>query len=101
MEMWCLRVEVWICVFCHCIFLLFWPVATSFLPFVFVPARRCCTTLAVEDSQRESMRLDGVDEQAIPRPLPHDELVQLLSGAAQAWVAADLARQGYDLARAA
>ena len=62
---------------------------------------RCCTTLAVEDSQRESMRLDGVDEQSIPRPLPHDELVQLLSGAAQARVAVDLVGQGHDLARAA
>jgi hypothetical protein len=54
----------------------------------------------VENSQRESMRLDGVDEQAIPRPLPHDELVQLLSGVVQGWVAADLAEQGHGLARA-
>lgn len=42
----------------------------------------------VDDSQRESMRLDGVGEQDIPQPLPHDELLQLLSAAAQAWVAA-------------
>ena len=50
---------------------------------------RCCTTLTVEDSHRESMWLDGVYEQAVTRPLPHDELVQLLSIAAQARVAAD------------
>ena len=48
----------------------------------------CCTTLTVEDSHRESVWLDGANEQAIPRPLPHDELVQLLSVAAQARVAA-------------
>jgi hypothetical protein len=39
--------------------------------------RRCCTTLTVEDPQSESMRLDRRHEQAIPRPLPHYELVQL------------------------
>ena len=58
-------------------------------------------TLAFEESHRESMRLDGLHEQAITRPLSHDELVQLLSVAAQARVAADLAGQGDDLARAA
>jgi len=39
--------------------------------------RRCCRTLTAEDSHRESMRLDRAHEQAITRPLPHDELVQL------------------------
>ena len=34
--------------------------------------RRCCRTLSAGDSHRESMRLDGVDEQAISRPLSHD-----------------------------
>ena len=63
-------------------------------------ARRCCRTLTVEDSQRESMWLDVQDKQAITRPLPHEELVQLYFGAAQAWVAVDLAEQGHDLARA-
>ena len=46
------------------------------------------------------MRLDGQDEQAITHPLPHGELVQLYCGAAQARVAADLAGQGHELARA-
>lgn len=64
-------------------------------------ARRCCTTLTVEDSQRESMRLDGLHEQAIPRPLPHDKLVQLHCLALQARFAVDLAGQGHDLALAA
>ena len=62
---------------------------------------RCCKTLAVKDSHRESMRLDGAYEQAITRPLPHDELVQLHGVSAQARIPADLARQGDDLARAA
>ena len=35
------------------------------------------------------MRLDGVDEQAITYPLPHDELVQLQRGAKEARVAVD------------
>ena len=61
----------------------------------------CCRTLAVEDSQCESMRLDGSHEQTDTRPLPHDELVQLHCFAAQARVAADLVGQGDDLARAA
>ena len=65
------------------------------------PAGRCCTTLSAEDSHCESMRLDGVDEQGISRPLPHDELVQLHCLASQARVFADLAGQGHDLARAA
>lgn len=47
------------------------------------------------------MRLDGLNEQAITRPLPHDELVQLHCVASQARVSADLAGQGHDLARAA
>ncbi len=46
------------------------------------------------------MWLDVQGEQAITHPLPHDELVQLYFGAAQAWVAVDMAGQGYDLARA-
>lgn len=62
---------------------------------------RCCKTLATKDSHCESMRLDGAHEQAITRPLPHDELVQLHSVSAQARVAADLAGQGHDLACAA
>lgn len=63
--------------------------------------RRCCTTLIVEDSHCESMRLDGRDEQAITRPLPHDELVQLHGVASEARVAFDLAGQGHVLAGAA
>jgi len=47
------------------------------------------------------MRLDGMHEQTDTRPLPYDELVQLHGFAAQARVAADLAGQGHDLARAA
>jgi hypothetical protein len=39
-----------------------------------VAQRRCCTTLAVEDSQLEALQLDGPHEQAILCPLPHDEL---------------------------
>jgi len=62
--------------------------------------RRCCTTSPTEDSHCESMRLDGLHEQAITRPLPHDELVQLHGFSAQARVAADLAGQGDGLARA-
>ena len=61
----------------------------------------CCATLSVEDSHRESIWLDGRDEQAITHPRPHDELVQLYFGAAQARVAVDLAGLGHDLARAA
>ena len=41
----------------------------------------CCITLSVEDSHRESMRLDVAHEQAILCPLPHDERVQLHCGA--------------------
>ena len=63
--------------------------------------RRCCTTLTFEDSQSESMRLDGPHEQADLRPLPHDELVHLHCSASQAGLIADLAGQGDDLARAA
>jgi putative transposase len=62
---------------------------------------RCCTTMILADSHCESMRLDRPHEQAITRPLPHDELVQLHCCASQARVFADLAGQGDDLARAA
>ena len=47
------------------------------------------------------MALDAVHEQVIPRPLSHDELVQLQRVAQAAGVSADLGRQGHDLARAA
>ena len=63
--------------------------------------RRCCRTLTADDSQRESMRLDGSHEQAASHPLPHDELVQLQRGAAQARLDADLGRPGDGLAGAA
>ena len=63
--------------------------------------RRYCRSLAAKDSQRESMRLDGLNEQAITRPLPYDELVELHCVAMQARISADLAGQGHDLARAA
>ena len=62
---------------------------------------RCCTTLTLEDSHLETMRLDGPHEQTDTRPLSHDELVQLHCGASQAGLIADLAGQGDDLARAA
>ena len=43
---------------------------------------RACLGVVAEvppsrDSQRESMLLHGTDEQALARPLPHDELVRL------------------------
>lgn len=47
------------------------------------------------------MALDAVHEQAIPRPLSHDELVQLQRVAQETGVSAHLGRQGHDLARAA
>jgi hypothetical protein len=47
------------------------------------------------------MRLDRLHEQAITRPLPHHELVQLLRVTEEARVVADLAGQGDDLACAA
>lgn len=47
------------------------------------------------------MALDAVHEQAISRPLSHDELVQLQRVAEEAGSSADLGRQGHDLARAA
>ena len=47
------------------------------------------------------MALDAVHEQAIPRPLSHDELVQVQRVAAEEGGYADLGRQGHDLARAA
>jgi glutathione S-transferase len=54
-------------------------------------AGRCCRTLSAEDSHHESMRLDGRHDQAIARPLPYDELVQLHSIASHARFAAYLA----------
>ena len=62
---------------------------------------RCCITLVARDSHRESNRLDRRHEQAITRPLPHYELVRLHRLTEEAWVFADLAGQGDDLARAA
>ncbi len=47
------------------------------------------------------MWLDRPHEQAITRPLPHDELVQLQRLTEEARVFADLAGQGDDLACAA
>ena len=47
------------------------------------------------------MRLDGVHEQAVTRPLPHDELIQLQQRAEEARITVDLAGQGDDLACAA
>ncbi len=47
------------------------------------------------------MRLHGLREQTISRPLSHDELVQLQRIASEAGFPADLGRQGDDLARAA
>jgi hypothetical protein len=65
------------------------------------PDRRCCTTLMLQDSRRESMRLGRVHEQADARPLPQDELVRLHGFAAQARFAADLAGHGHGLTHAA
>lgn len=62
---------------------------------------RCCKSLTTKDSLRESMVLDAEHEQAISRPLSHDELVQLQRVAQEAGVSAHLCRQGHDLARAA
>ena len=62
---------------------------------------RCCKTLSTKDSHCESMRLDGAHEQAITRPLPHDELVQLHGVSTQTRIPADLAGQGHVLACAA
>ncbi len=62
---------------------------------------RCCTTLVVGDSQCESMRLEGMHDEALSRPLPHDELVQLQCSTAETRFLADLAGQGHGLARAA
>jgi len=63
--------------------------------------RRCCKSLTAKDSLCESMVLDVVHEQAIFRPLSHDELVQLQRVAQESGVSAHLGRQGHDLARAA
>ncbi len=62
---------------------------------------RCCITLVAKDSHRESNWLDRGHEQAITRPLPHYELVQLHRLTEVARVFPDLAGQGDDLARAA
>ena len=51
--------------------------------------RRCCITLVARDSHRESKRLDRLHEQAITRPLPHYELVQLHRLTEEAWFCAD------------
>ena len=40
---------------------------------------RCCTTQASGESHCESMSLKGRHDEALTRPLPHDELVQLVS----------------------
>jgi len=66
-----------------------------------ITVRRCCKSLTTKDSLRESMALDAVHEQAISRPLSHDELVQLQRVAQEAGVSTHLGRQGHDLARAA
>jgi len=58
-------------------------------------------SLTTKDSLRESMALDVMHEQAIFRPLSHDELVQLQRVAQESGVSAHLGRQGHDLARAA
>ena len=68
---------------------------------VFTSEGRCCKSMTTKDSLRESMALDAVHEQAISRPLSHDELVQLQRVAEEAGVSAHLGRQGHDLARAA
>jgi hypothetical protein len=44
------------------------------------------------------MRLDGEYEQALTRPLPHDELVQLYGVFAKERISADLDGQGHVLA---
>ena len=62
--------------------------------------RRCFRTLRVEDSHRESMRLDEEHEQTILRPLPHDQLVKLHGVAAKVRLIADLVGQGHGLVRA-
>ena len=62
----------------------------------------CCRiTLSLEDSHRDSMRLDEAHAQAILCPLPHDELIRLHCGAEEARFAVDLVGQGPDLACAA
>jgi|GEM_PF-4375380 len=46
--------------------------------------------MTTKDSLRESMALDAVHEQAISRPLSHDELVQLQCVTQEAGVSAHL-----------
>ena len=55
----------------------------------------------MDDSHCESMRLEGQHDEALTRPLSHDELVQLQRGAEEARLSADLAGQGDGLACAA
>ena len=62
---------------------------------------RCCKTLTVDDSHGESMRLHGVYDKALTRPISHNELAQLQCRAAQTWFPANMGGQGDGLARAA
>lgn len=62
--------------------------------------RRCCRSRPAEDSRRESSRSGWGHEQAFPRPLPHDELVQLQRRPATARRAAGLVRPEDGLAGA-
>ena len=66
---------------------------------------RCRISPITEDlhreSMRESMRLRQRHEQALCRPLPHHQLVQLQRGAREAGIAADRGGQRDDLARVA
>jgi hypothetical protein len=68
---------------------------------IFYVERLCCRTRTTKDSHHESMRLDGLHEQAQSHPLPRDQLVCLQHRPSQSWLFADLARQGDGLARAA
>src|SRR6056297_550553 len=62
---------------------------------------RCCTTLTLDDSHRESMWMEMRHEQAIIRPLRHHELARLDRLTEEAWFFADPAGQGDGMARAA
>lgn len=64
-------------------------------------ARRFCSAPTAMNSHHESMRLDGLDEQALTCSLPHHELVQLQRCAQETRVASDLVGTRDDLARAA
>jgi len=63
--------------------------------------KRCCRILIVEDSHCKSMRLCRRHEQAITCALSNHELVRLHRLTEEAWLVADLAGQGYGMARAA